>query len=118
MRRLHGHRGGGCGRSASGELTTVRCLEVLGSPRGGSEKDVSDWTESRFEQLRREIVVPDFGTVFTAMAAGTTFGSIVGDLSSEDQQAVRAAFAACCAPFTDSDGVHLPMSQWIVRARR
>jgi ubiquinone/menaquinone biosynthesis C-methylase UbiE len=86
-----------------------RLVEVL---------EQATWRDPAFEVLRGEFVVPDAGFVWAAMATGTTFGTLVGDLDESDQAAARAEFLRRCEPYRQADGIHVPMSQLLVTARR
>lgn len=78
----------------------------------------SGWVEPRVQLLQREVVVPDAELVWMGMTGGTTFGTLLTDLDERDQNAARAAFLRRCEAYRQPDGVHVPMSQMLVTARR
>ena len=78
----------------------------------------SGWTDPGLQLLQREFVVPEARMVWTAMTGGTTFGTLVADLDERDHDAAYAAFVERCEAFRQPDGIHVPMSQVLVTARR
>ena len=76
------------------------------------------WSEARFEQRTVEMVVPSAELVWTGMAHGTTFGTLVADLTPEDQAASKAAFISMCEERRRGDGIGIPFSQLLATARR
>ncbi len=92
--------------------------------RLGDEAVISDaladsgWCDSRMQLLQREFVVAEAEMVWMGMGGGTTFGTLVADLEERDQDAARSAFVKRCEAYRQPDGIHVPMSQMLVTARR
>lgn len=77
------------------------------------------WRPQRTVLHDADVVLPDAGLVWQGMAAGgTTYASLLGELTVEQQDAVRQRFLARCEAFRRRDGLHLPTGLLLVSATR